>query len=716
MLLTQDLNIQRRDCSTTDLMKEGKMQKKTSILLMALIALSTIAVTAPVKGSVGNILIETMVPPSAIHERKIGENVSLYLGMVVWSGGTVDLYLSENGYAALDTTTDIFYGRRFSVAKIKGPKDTSTYPGYTVGNNWINGTLGYDYNAKKMVDVPGGNYYVKAFDGTTAAVAVTDNYLRILANFEVVPSSGPGQASIELKGYALPVNGFANLSYYDPIALKWIKIKDLHQADAKGKFVYPMLAPDLKQALPVGEQTEACNTITFRMVAHGTGQLPVNDTFNEDQRGLKQVKGENGMTAGSGKLYGNNTDFGATPTAGVNTVNVKVMGKLMIAGNHFHPGPLTILWDATTEIGTTTANGTGWFNTTVTIPITSKGDHNVTLDEGKTKFIIWVNVIQTLVLVPDKGPVGTSVTAYGYGFEKSTATTTYNVTLWWDWINYCTPKAYNLTRTKVNTVGQFTVTFKAPHSVGGAHIVNATEDDAAKTGATATFTITTAIAISPTSFTADGTTVTVSGTGLKNGTLYDLCLANRKDFDVRCDCVGDFTFKFIAASLEPGQHTVTLYVSGTPPILETNVLFNVTSAEVNLILVKLDETLDKLDGIDESLGDLADLVTGERAHLDAVRTAILAAIETARGDVSALAQELADIETLATTAAQQASSAAASSSTAATNASDAKVAAQGAQATASGISTAVYGAIILSLIAALASIVAVITLQRKVAG
>ena len=41
-----------------------------------------------------------------------------------------------------------------------------------------------------------------------------------------------------------------------------------------------------------------------------------------------------------------------------------------------------------------------------------------------------------LILLPDKGPLGTSVTAYGYGFPASDDTT-YNVTIWWESIDYC---------------------------------------------------------------------------------------------------------------------------------------------------------------------------------------------------------------------------------------------------------------------------------------
>jgi len=704
------------------------MQKKVSILLAALITLSILAGLAgyvPVKASLGNILVfpygyldpippPPPAPPSPDVTIRLGDNISLYFGLVTWSGGTINLYLSTNGYAALNYTTDIAYGPTFKVSDLKASAKKEITSGdlkYTIGYNWINGTVA------KALAVPGGEYYIKAFDGITSAVAVTDNYVTIQASFEVVPTSGPGQASIALKGYALPARDYANLSYRTDGT--WTVIKNLHQADAKGSFTYSMLAPDVKQALPVGEGPETNTTITFRMIVNSTAQTE-DAEFDEFWRGLKQVKGVNSKVAAAGNLYGNLTDF----STGVFKVDVEVLGKVIIAGNHFHPGTVTILWDKATAVGSATVNGTGWFNTTISVPITSKGKHNITIDEGKTIFIFYVNVVPTLVLVPDEGPVGTTVTAHGYGFVASTTAKTYNVTLWWDFVNACTPAVVNMTKTKVNTVGQFTTTFVVPHAAGGAHIVNATEDDGPITTQTfdeATFTVKATLILSPSTFYNNGTVVTVNGTGLAYKKVYDLNLDNHKDFLVTGDCFGDYTMKFVAAAgFQPGVHVMTVYAvtnsSGLNPVYETHVLFTVNSLERDVLVDKLDEALDNLDEVKGSLGDLTDLVTDESAHLDSVRAAILAAIETTRGDVSALIQQLADIETLASTAAQQASSAAASSATAATNASDAKVASQGAQATASGISIAVYGAVILSLIAALASIVAVITLQRKVAG
>jgi len=126
-------------------------------------------------------------------------------------------------------------------------------------------------------------------------------------------------------------------------------------------------------------------------------------------------------------------------------------------------------------------------------------------------------------------------------------------------------------------------------------------------------------------------------------------------------------------------------------------------------LTKLSEAVDKLsDTVDKQAGDISTLsetVSDLKTALDALKTD-LAKVDTTATSAQSAAQS-------ASTAATDAKTAASDAATAAT---DAKTAAQAAQSTAAGISTAVYGAMVLSLVAAIAAIVAVITLQRKVAG
>ena len=147
---------------------------------------------------------------------------------------------------------------------------TADYPGvWLVGNSWINGTI------KK--DIAGGNYFIKAFDGTATSVAVTDTYITVIGAFEVVPASGPAGRGIELKTYALPANALVNLSYYNPISAVWVSLVNLTAANELGQLTYPMSAPDLKQAMPTGDNPVESNIITFRAVVNATGRTYTSD-------------------------------------------------------------------------------------------------------------------------------------------------------------------------------------------------------------------------------------------------------------------------------------------------------------------------------------------------------------------------------------------------------------------------------------------------------
>jgi hypothetical protein len=696
-----------------------KTSKKTlsatliiTLFLLPILSIDSISLpnlVGKVAGSSGNILINTTTTPSSVIQIEIGGSVNLYFGGVTWSGGQVDLYLSKDGYASL-SEDDVRYGPTFSVAAIVGTP--TTVSGYDVGNNWINGTI------PASLDIPGGNYFIKGFDGATSAVAVSDNYLTILSTFTVTPSSGPGQAAIVLEAWALPANEYVNLTWGNGTSpTTWATIINLLQADEHGKFTYSMTAPDLGAMLPAGAQPDTTNsTITIRMTENATART-VDDTFEEFWRGVKQV---DGAISGAGSLWGNGTDAtGAT--------SLPVLGEFYVAGNHFHPGDIQIWWDAQTVIGSTTANGTGWFNVSVTVPITNIGSHWVVVDDSKVLFWVQVTVVPTLILNPDEGPVGTDVTATGYGFPASNSVV-YEVTMIWNITDACTNANETLGTVLTDGNGYFTFDFNVPHTVGGLHDVTAITNDTAITIATDQFNVLATLTVTPSEFSNNGTMVTISGTGLGYyDAWYDLCLDNKKNFYSADDsawttyitgsCTGDIEFELIAAGFSPGWHVVSLYRlvnSYELPVLETYTLFNVTEVDSSI--------LEMLDEMNMTLTSMLEDINTTVSEIDF--SAIQDELDTIVSELATLANQtsitemmtkLTSIEAYASNASEEATAAATAAGLAKDSAAAAETAAEGAQASTSNISMAVYGAIILSLIAALASIIAVITLQRKVA-
>jgi len=139
------------------------------------------------------------------------------------------------------------------------------------------------------------------------------------------------------------------------------------------------------------------------------------------------------------------------------------------------------------------------------------------------------------------------------------------------------------------------------------------------------------------------------------------------------------------------------------------------------------ETLSaRIADLEESVATVSDIVDELSSTVEAQAadiTAISESVSDLASAVDALTADLADVaaaaaaaQTAASNAATAATDAATAASGAAEAAQSAQAAAEAAQSTAAGISTAVYGAMALSLVAAIAAIVAVITLQRKVAG
>jgi len=115
--------------------------------------------------------------------------------------------------------------------------------------------------------------------------------------------------------------------------------------------------------------------------------------------------------------------------------------------------------------------------------------------------------------------------------------------------------------------------------------------------------------------------------------------------------------------------------------------------------------IQRINELEEDLAQLSDAVSALGSSVGGVSTDL----GTVEGYVDELESDLAAVSTLV-------SGISASATAAETAATAARTAAEQANATASGISMAVYGAMALSLIAALAAIAAVLTLQRKVAG
>jgi prefoldin subunit 5 len=615
------------------------MQKtKTKLITALLLATLTLAIYPfAANASTGFILINKTTAPSLATSVPAGGNVNLYFGSVTFSGGQSYLLLSTDGFSQV-SGTDIRFTPSLSLAAIQGAAvtvvtdPTGTFPGtWNVGFGWINGTI--------PTLIAGGPYFVKAFDGATTSVAVTDIPLTVTASLTVAPTSGAAGTSLTLLGNAFPSGSLVNVTYINAFTLPnptEVTVSNLTATGSIGNFTLTLPAPDLKQAAAIGDNAAASNSVTFTAQENLTLAL-YQATYSEHQRGLLQI-GRPATTAIAGNvmnatgIYGNLTSFGLTPTVPGTTISVGVGDILRIVGNWFYPGAMSIKLDNSIDITPSglAANGTGYFNTTVTVPGTGLGAHNVTiLDNGLVVFAVFLNVVPAITISPSSGPIGTVVTVNGFGFPSAVTGTAYNATITFD----ATAKGWALT----DGTGAFTTTITVPTTTGGGHTITATTNDTGVTTASKTFTVTASFTVSPVSFYANDSSrmVTASGTGFDPSKTYFVAIDNlftpftNTTNGLAASAAGNLSISFIGVGFQAGLHIVILYQAG----LGTGGTYApAANATFTVLADPLTSTSSLLTAINDTVTQTNNTLTGIGANITSIKGTV-ATIQTATGTI-----------------------------------------------------------------------------------
>lgn len=406
------------------LIGELAMSKLNIIASVILIIFLLVSACFPLVFSAeGFIRINTRTNSPLNQQIQAGGSVNLFFGEVTWSGTQMYLLLSRDNAEQI-STGDIIYTPKFALSDLINPSARVTYSNdngaWIVGANWINGTI--------PQNVPIGNYYIKAFDEAAAKVAVTDTSLIVYsvvysATLQSTPPSGAGGITADFTGSGYPPMSPVTISYYDPAFGSWNYLTTT-KADATGKISFNTQVPDLRKSAGAGDQQESFSQVSYRAEINGIVYCYYD--YNQYARGLKRV----GAQTANG-LYGNGTNLSST-------VNVKVGDSLVLSGKYFHPGVVYIRWDGSNIvgtvtasqwqnaaiIGTTVANSAGAFDTSVTIPAASAGEHYLSVEDTQTKVIIKIHVsLATLDISPSSGPGGATVQFTGSGYPESTPIT-----------------------------------------------------------------------------------------------------------------------------------------------------------------------------------------------------------------------------------------------------------------------------------------------------
>jgi len=550
--------------------------------------------------------INSLVQTKVWSTDEAADMIAIDLTGMTLTGAQTWLWLSRTGGAAVESGDAYYAGPialdAITTVTVDFMNITDPYSGKTfwVGNNMIIGMI----PTPKILPI-GTDYWVKITDVAPASsipssdVAVSNNKWKPIETVSIAPTTGPAGTLIQVSGIALTPSTLVNVTF-SAGPTDTTPLMTQVSTNENGTFTTSFYATDLLI-------TDTVTVTDYVNVVYAAGTLATSTSFDELGRVWLRVA----STAGP-----SGNDF----VAG----DVSTLSDMVLAGNSFNPrGNLTLYWDwglsGQAVLGIVSPNATGYFNATVVVPIASLGTHKVSAVDYSYNLNATVNVIPTFVLSPTSGPIGTVVTATGYGFPASTSSTVYNVTL--TWIGYSSPVvASALTASN----GQFTATFTVPHDFGGDHSVVALANDSVPTTATATFTVNPTLIITPVSSANNGNTITATGSGLVSGGAYSANIDNRYlfasndgDYDtpIYANATGDLVVDFIAAGFEPGLHAFSIYPTNpvSPYKPTASKLFNITTVGSPLFdkINSLNSTImSKLNPVIASIvGDIATIKT-----------------------------------------------------------------------------------------------------------
>jgi len=402
------------------------LKRKFRALSIALLIVAMIVPTyvSLVSSSTGYIRINSKSASIPNQQVQAGGNVNLYFGDVIWSGSQFYLLMSHDNNPQV-STGDVIYTHIILVSDLTDPTTTHTYTNgmgaWTVGNNWINGSI--------APNIPVGEYAIKAFDNVATNAAVTDTYITVYslpsdATLQVSPPSGPGGVPVTLTGSGYPPSANVTLAYYDSTFGSW-NFLGTTTANAAGNIAFATEVPDLRRAQGVGDNPQTYAQVSYRSEIYGVVYGYAD--YNQYARGLTRVGNE--IADG---FYGNGTNLAST-------VKVESGDSLTISGRWFHPGVVYVRWDGTAVVGTVTSSEwsnaviigtavanqeTGYFETTVTIPEASAGEHYLAIEDSESRVMIKIHMsMGSLQISPSSGPGGVTVTFAGSGYPPSASVT-----------------------------------------------------------------------------------------------------------------------------------------------------------------------------------------------------------------------------------------------------------------------------------------------------
>jgi len=400
---------------------------------------------------------------------------------------------------------------------------------------------------------------------------------------------------------------------------------------------------------------------------------------------------------------------GFTPSK---TFNVTIDGKLMVNGT-----------------GTLDSDGNVPSNFKVHVPTVPVGTYTITVmdSEGVTATASFeVTKTTEIVLTPSSAPQNYNVTIALNYFTAENKTgitlTIYNVTaegeVYWeeDLDTFATQfTAYpGFESVMTNETGSFKAWFIVPTSLAlGDYYINATDDEGLTAEVSFSVVEPTVLVYTGASEYMPGDTVAFfAKCTFSYSTAQTINIYTPENFKIEVSMpkittkLGDY-YTGTTSYILPSDATLgTWFWNTTIGGKTVNGTFTVVEKPtVTALSEKVSKLKEDVASLADTVDSLSDTVSAQASDIDKLSKA-----------VSDLKSAVSDLSTALSSLKSDVSNVASAVSNAQSAAEDASKAAAAAQSAASGISTAVYGAVILSLIAAVAAIMSIIILQRKIAG
>ncbi|HPC27116.1 MAG TPA: Ig-like domain-containing protein [Candidatus Methanomethylicus sp.] len=493
--------------------------------------------------------------------------------LVDFSGAQFDLYMSKNGYSNL-TADDVLYASGFSVSDLNLAyglaEGISTYrmgsinDFYigTVTNTTAEGTTSYKVLSGPIpFDITNEYQYIKIFDGSATLIAAA-GVINILPSFTINPSEGAPCTTVTITGTALAPNTLYNFTYGHTFNYTLV---GQGTSTSDGKLVFTFQIGDKADN---NWGTPDCDPIRVWINANDSTTAPEYWVlFWEYQSYFTNMS----VTHAGTTDYANAPFNNDTNVSNEFGMEFHCLDAVTISGSYFcvSCGTVTVSVDGT-AVATAPLNGDGNFTATFTLPALSNGNHVITVDDCSKTMTINITVYPSLIVTPGDGPVGTEVTFSACGFNASTTYYIY-------WLDFCYEEAYpwhNILNVTTGPDGQFNVsaTYVVGTMIGGPHEIIATTLDDGYNPSTM-FIVTPSMWVTPSEISNDGSTFTVNVNGLpvecedkdKYGPVYGLNIDNQyvytgADGRLGPDACGNLVVTLLAGNFRPGLHTASLYL------------------------------------------------------------------------------------------------------------------------------------------------------------